>query len=67
MNITVYSTKSCPRCTGLKKQLDEKKIPYSVCEDEELMLSKGISSIPVIEVDGKLLSSKESVQWVNAR
>ena len=66
-NIILYSTQSCPRCSGLKRVLQDKSIPYTLCEDEDLMISKGISSIPALEVNGVILSSSDSVRWANAR
>lgn len=65
--IILYSTKSCPRCSGIKRLLDEKNIKYDVCEDIDKMTSLGICSIPVLEVNGKILSSSESIRWANAR
>jgi len=29
MKITIYSTRSCPYCTMLKRWLDEKSVPYT--------------------------------------
>ena len=65
--IILYSTKSCPRCSGLKRTLNDKGIDYEVCEDVDKMASLGISSIPVLEINGELLSSAESIRWANAR
>lgn len=65
--IILYSTKSCPRCNGLKRTLKDKGIDYEVCEDIDKMASLGISSIPVLEINGELLSSAESIRWANAR
>lgn len=65
--IILYSTKSCPRCSGLKRTLKDKGIDYEVCEDVDKMASLGISSIPVLEINGELLSSAESIRWANAR
>ena len=65
--IILYSTKSCPRCNGLKRTLKDKGIDYEVCEDIDKMASLGISSIPVLEINGELLSSVESIRWANAR
>ena len=67
MNITLYSTKTCPMCKGLKQVLDRKNIEYKVCEDTDLMISNGISKIPVLEIDGEILSSADSIKWANAR
>ena len=51
MEIILYGN-GCPRCDILKKKLDEKGVPYTenCCVDE--MLRKGITQVPVIELDG---------------
>lgn len=64
--ITLYST-GCPRCNVLKQKLDNKKIEYTVVNDVDIMTEKGISTVPVLEVDGQLLQFKEAVDWVNGR
>ena len=64
--ITLYST-GCPRCNVLKQKLDSKNIEYTVVNDVDIMTEKGISAVPVLEVDGQLLQFKEAVDWVNGR
>lgn len=44
-------------------KLDKNKIDYEVCEDVELMISKGFSHAPVLEVNGTILSVKEAMRW----
>lgn len=63
-NIVLYSTKTCPQCNSLKRQLDAKNIEYEVCYDEDTMISKGIRGVPSLEIDGKILTNVESVRWV---
>lgn len=67
MKITLYSSKTCPMCKGLKMKLNQKGIEYENCEDTDLILSKGIKHIPALEVDGQILDSTASMRWVNAR
>lgn len=64
--ITLYST-GCPRCNVLKQKLDSKNIEYTVVNDVDIMTEKGISTVPVLEVNGQLLQFKEAVDWVNGR
>ena len=64
MNVVMYST-GCPKCKILKKKLDEKKVVNEEETDVEKMKSKGIDSVPVLEVDGKLFSYSEAVKLVN--
>lgn len=62
--ITLYST-GCPKCKVLKKKLDEKGIEYMVNSSVEEMTALGITQVPVLCVNGKLLQFKQAVDWVN--
>lgn len=62
---TVLYTIGCPRCNILERKLDEKKIAYEVCDDMELMLSKGFKTAPVLEVDGVAYNFSEAIRYVN--
>jgi len=63
MNITIYSTTTCPYCKMLKKYLDEKKIAYTekvvdqddAAKEEMMKESGGFLGVPftVIVKDGK--------------
>lgn len=68
MNITVYSTSTCPYCMQLKKYLDERSISYTekvidqddVAREEMLADSGGFMGVPftvIIKDDG----AKETV------
>ena len=63
--ITLYST-HCPRCVMLEKKMGMKNIEYKVNDDVDLMTEKGITTIPALEVDGKIMEFKEAVDWVNS-
>ena len=64
--IIFYST-HCPKCRILELKLKQKNIEYEECNDIEEMLSKGIETVPVLEVDGQLLDFGNAVKWVNGR
>lgn len=64
MNVVLYST-GCPRCKILKSKLDKKGITYSVVDDVDKMLSMGMTTMPVLEVDGVRMSFKEAINWIN--
>lgn len=64
MNVILYST-NCPRCKILKSKLDKKGITYSVVDDVDKMLSMGMTTMPVLEVDGVRMSFKEAINWIN--
>lgn len=66
MQVTLYST-GCPKCKVLTTKLDSKNIQYSIISDIDIMASKGIITVPVLDVDGNMLDFKAAVEWVNAR
>lgn len=64
MAITLYST-GCPKCKVLKKKLEEKGIKYTENNSVDEMLSLGISQVPVLSVNNKLLDFSTANDWVN--
>ena len=64
MKVTLYTT-HCPRCMVLEKKLNAKNIDYVENTDVDLMISKGIMSVPVLKVDEKQLNFKEANEWLN--
>ncbi len=66
MQVILYST-GCPKCNVLKAKLDNKNIKYDVVSNVDIIMSKGISTVPVLEIDGQLLEFKKAVDWVNER
>lgn len=64
--ITLYST-GCPQCKVLKQKLDENKIEYEIVTDEDLMLKKGFTSAPMLDVDGEIMNTQQAFQWLNNR
>ena len=65
MAIVLYST-HCPRCNVLEKKLKQKNISYEEVNDIEVMEEKGISAVPVLEVDGVSMDFKTANNWINA-
>ena len=62
--IILYSN-NCPRCKILKKKLDDNKINYEIIDDVDTMIDKGLSTVPVLEINGRMLDFKEAVEWIN--
>ena len=62
--ITLYTT-HCPKCKVLENKLNKKNIEYKVCEDIEIIQNKNIISFPALEIDNKILSFRDAVNWVN--
>lgn len=65
MNLILYTT-HCPQCKFIEMTLKKKNIPYTECTDVEEMRSKGITTVPVLSIDGKLVSGKELFKEVNS-
>lgn len=64
--IILYST-NCPKCNVLEKKLQNKNIDFEICNDVDLMLSKGIQQAPYLEVDNELMDFSKAVKWVNEK
>ena len=62
MSVVLYST-NCPKCKVLEKKLDSIGVDYTVVTDEDLMISKGFSSAPMLEVDGNIMDFGNAVRW----
>lgn len=66
MQITLYST-GCPKCKVLVAKLNAKNIKYNTVSDIGIIISKGISTVPVLEVNGTIMDFKTAVEWINER
>ncbi len=62
MNITVYSTPTCPYCKMVKEYLTEKKVEFkdvNVAADkakaQEMIDKSGQMGVPVIDIDGQII------------
>ena len=64
MSVVLFST-HCPRCVVLEKKLKQKGIDYDEVNDVSIMEKRGFLSVPVLEVDGKIMDFKEANDWIN--
>lgn len=64
--VVLYST-NCPKCQVLRQKLDSKSVQYTMETSVDTMLSLGITQVPVLSVDGRLLSFSQANEWINAR
>ncbi|HBU06536.1 MAG TPA: NrdH-redoxin [Candidatus Magasanikbacteria bacterium] len=62
MNVTVYSTPSCPYCHMAKDYFKDNKVEfvdYNVGEDQdkaqEMIKKSGQMGVPVIDIDGTII------------
>lgn len=63
-SIVLY-TIDCPKCKILESKLNLKNISYEVFKDKDKMIEKGLSTMPVLEVDGQLLDFGKAIKWIN--
>jgi hypothetical protein len=61
--VTLYST-DCPRCKVLEQKLTAANIEFNINKDINILIEKGFSSAPALEVNGEFLDFKKAVDWV---
>ena len=64
MSINFY-TIHCPKCDVLEKKLNNKKIAYNLITDTGVMQQKGLDTMPMLEIDGKMMAFGDAVKWIN--
>lgn len=64
--MTLYST-NCPKCKVLKEKLDNLNIDYTICDDMNLMIEKGFLSVPMLEVNDKIMTFNEAIKWLKEK
>ena len=67
MEVIIYTKAGCPMCMALKKMLDNKHIEYTTNSNIDEMISMGFSSLPMLSVDGVLMTFKEAANWVKEK
>ena len=61
----VLFSKGCPKCSILKKKLEQKGIVYQENNSVEEMLGLGITQVPVLKIGSRLLEFADANDWVN--
>ena len=61
----LYTT-HCSKCNVLQKKLDAKGKKYDIEENVKIMQELGITSLPVLEVDGELKKFEDAIKYVNS-
>lgn len=62
-NIVLYST-GCPACKNLKLMLEKAGIEYVENNNVDEILALGITQVPVLGVNGELISYENAKKWV---
>lgn len=62
--VILYSN-NCPKCQVLKSKLKSKNIEFEENNSVDEMLSLGITQVPYLMVNGRLLNFKDANEWIN--
>lgn len=63
--LRLYSMKGCPLCDRAKEVFEKTSTPYESIMDRDVLMQKGITHVPVLELDdGNLISGKPLAQYL---
>lgn len=63
----ILYTSHCPKCKVLSAKLDNAMIAYDVFDDVDKMIKMGITTVPILCVDGQNMTYSESIKWIKER
>lgn len=61
----VLFTTHCPKCSVLKRKLEQKNCVFTESEDIQYLIELGIKEAPVLKVGEKMLTFSDAVKFVN--
>ena len=61
----IFHSSHCPKCKVLEMKLQKKGIQYEENNDIDVMIAKGLTMAPALEVDGKMLDFVAANEWIN--
>ncbi len=64
--MTLYTKENCPRCEVLKVKLKAKNIAFVEISDIDVLIAKGITFAPMLEVDNELLDLSKANDFINS-
>lgn len=67
MDLTVLYSTGCPQCNVLKEKLKAANIDYIEVTDKDTIIAKGITKVPVLEVDGIQMTLSAANEWIKSR
>lgn len=66
MQVTLYSSPTCPKCKVIEAKFKKKNIEVIKEINEEVIMGKGLKSIPWVQLqDGSMLDFKAANDWIN--
>ena len=63
--VNLYTT-HCPKCVVLENKLKAKNIEYNEISDVSVIAEKGYMSVPMLEVDDKIMNFTDANTWINS-
>ncbi len=66
MSIILYSN-NCPCCEVLESALNDASVNYETFTDTKEMLRMGMTHLPMLSVDGKLMNYPAAIAWLKER
>lgn len=60
----ILYTTHCPKCSILKTKLDEAGLEYEMITDIETIAGKGFRTVPMLEIDGKILDFAQAIKYI---
>ena len=67
MNRVILFSTGCPQCNVLKEKLKAANIDYIEVTDKDTIIAKGITKVPVLEVDGIQMTLSAANEWIKSR
>jgi glutaredoxin len=64
--LILYTKDNCPRCEVLKTKLNAKNVEFEEISDIDVMVAKGITFAPMLEVNGELLDLSKANDFINS-
>ena len=67
MNRVILFSTGCPQCNVLKEKLKAANIDYIEVTDKDTIIAKGITKVPVLEIDGIKMEMSAANEWIKNR
>lgn len=62
--ITLFST-NCPKCKVLEAKLTKNNIDFTICQNVDELIDKGILEVPILKIDkNTYLNFSEAIKWI---
>lgn len=66
-NKIILYTSHCPKCKVLQTKLDNAGIIYEVFDNVDEMIKMGMTTVPILNVNGQNMTYSKSIKWLKER